>query len=166
MYSKHGNACTIVRLVESVASWKVGIRKYCMPTTSKDFEATWMLLWSSGIKVGEFICQFLLRVFAKVPSWSVHDENAKVTKLQVAGCVFSKYVIINVSCYIHDVTPKVVAIAVRIVMAMWMIFCQISCLFMILIYDFWFMIFFTTDYISCHPFPILVILASILSFWV
>ena len=34
-------------------------------------------------------------------------------------------------CYMHDVTPKVVAMAVRIVMAMWMIFFQISCLSMV-----------------------------------
>ena len=55
----------------------------------------------------------------------------KVAKLRVAGCVFSKYQIFNASCYMHDVTPKVVAMAVRMVMATWIIFCQISCLFMI-----------------------------------
>ena len=63
-------------------------------------------------------------------------KNAKVAKLRVAGYVLFNRLIINVPCYMHDVTPKVVAIAVRIVMAMWMIFCQISCLFMILIFDF------------------------------
>ena len=31
----------------------------------------------------------------------------------------------------HEVTPKVVAMAVRMVMAMCRIFCQISCLFII-----------------------------------
>ena len=31
----------------------------------------------------------------------------------------------------QEVTPKVVAMAVRIVIAMWMIFCQISFLFMV-----------------------------------
>ena len=60
----------------------------------------------------------------------VKCEIAKVTKLRVAGCVLFNLLIINMSCYMHDVTPKVVAIAVRIVMAMWMIFFQISCLFM------------------------------------
>ena len=59
-------------------------------------------------------------------------EITKVAKLRVAGCVLFNRLIINMSCYIHDVTPKVVAIAVRIVMAMWMIFFQISCLFMML----------------------------------
>ena len=53
---------------------------------------------------------------------------AKVAKLRVAFLLNS--LIINMSYYIHDVTPKVVAIAVRIVIAMWMIFFQISCLFM------------------------------------
>ena len=60
-------------------------------------------------------------------------EIAKVTKLRVAGYVLFNRLIINMSCYMHDVTPKVVAIAVRIVMAMWMIFFQISCLFIVVL---------------------------------
>ena len=56
-------------------------------------------------------------------------QNHQSYKVASCGLRFYKYVIINVSYYIHDVTPKVVAIAVRIVMAMWMIFFQISCLF-------------------------------------
>ena len=33
--------------------------------------------------------------------------------------------------FMHEVTPKVVAMAVRMVMAMWMIFCQSSFLFIV-----------------------------------
>ena len=56
---------------------------------------------------------------------------AKVAKLRVAFLLNS--LIVNMSYYIHDVTPKVVAIAVRIVIAMWMIFFQISCLFIVVL---------------------------------
>ena len=58
-------------------------------------------------------------------------KNAKVAKLRVAFLLNS--LIVNMSYYIHDVTPKVVAIAVRIVIAMWMIFFQISCLFIVVL---------------------------------
>ena len=56
-------------------------------------------------------------------------EITKVAKLRVADCIS-----VMTFCdgrYMHDVTPKVVAIAVRIVMAMWMIFFQISSLFIV-----------------------------------
>ena len=58
-------------------------------------------------------------------------KNTEVAKLRVAGCTFG---IAVAYCYIHDVTPKVVAIAVKMVMAMWMIFFQIYCLFMVMSY--------------------------------
>ena len=58
-------------------------------------------------------------------------KNAKVAKLRVGFLLNS--LIVNMSYYIHDVTPKVVAIAVRIVIAMWMIFFQISCLFIVVL---------------------------------
>ena len=48
-------------------------------------------------------------------------------KLRVAGCVFTGY-------YMHDVTPKVVAMAVRTVMTMWMIFWMMSFLFMVSVF--------------------------------
>lgn len=54
---------------------------------------------------------------------------AEVAKLRVAGCVS-----VMTFCdgrYMHDETPKEVAIAVRMVMAMWMIFFQISSLFIV-----------------------------------
>ena len=56
-------------------------------------------------------------------------KNAKVAKLRVAfwGTTRTR------NRYMHDVTPKVVAMAVRIVMAMWMIFFQISSLFMVVL---------------------------------
>ena len=60
-------------------------------------------------------------------------KNAKVAKLRVAGYVLFNRLIISVPYYMHDVTPKVVAIAVKMVMAMWMIFFQISCLFMVIV---------------------------------
>ena len=53
----------------------------------------------------------------------------KVAKLRVAGCVSGRAC--PDRCYMHDVTPNVVAMAVRMVMAMWMIFFQISCLSMV-----------------------------------
>ena len=69
-------------------------------------------------------------------AYMMKTRKLQSCKLRVAGYVLFNCLIINVPYYMHDVTPKVVAIAVRIVMAIWMIFCQISCLFMILIYDF------------------------------
>ena len=62
-------------------------------------------------------------------------KNAKVAKLRVAGYVLFNRLIISVPYYMHDVTPKVVAIAVKMVMAMWMIFFQISSLFMVMNYE-------------------------------
>ena len=54
--------------------------------------------------------------------------------MKVAGCglrvAFSGMACPD-RCYMHDVTPNVVAMAVRMVMAMWMIFFQISCLSMV-----------------------------------
>ena len=60
-------------------------------------------------------------------------KNTEVAKLRVAGYVLFNRLIISVPYYMHDVTPKVVAIAVKMVMAMWMIFFQISCLFMVIV---------------------------------
>ena len=60
----------------------------------------------------------------------MHDEKRESYKVASCGLRFSKYLIFNASYYMHDETPKVVAIAVKIVIAMWMIFFQISCLFM------------------------------------
>ena len=67
-------------------------------------------------------CRILIDAYVKRTKCKI----TKVAKLRVAflGGRFAR-------CYMQDVTPKVVAMAVRIVMAMWMIFCQISCLFMV-----------------------------------
>ena len=73
-------------------------------------------------------CRILIDAFVKCEM-----QNHQSYKVASCGLRFSKCVIINVSHYMHDVTPKVVAIAVKIVMAMWMIFCQISCLFIVVL---------------------------------
>ena len=62
-------------------------------------------------------------------------KNTEVAKLRVAGCGLRFGTAAIQERYMHDVTPKVVAIAVKIVMAMWMIFFQISCLFMVMSYE-------------------------------
>ena len=56
-------------------------------------------------------------------------------KLQSCGFRVAFGMTATQDSYIHDVTPKVVAIAVKMVMAMWMIFFQISCLFMVMSYE-------------------------------
>ena len=58
----------------------------------------------------------------------------------------------------HEVVPKVVAIAVSIVMAKWMIFCQSSFLLMVSMVVWWMLFFEGTDYTDytdfhCFVFP-------------
>ena len=69
-------------------------------------------------------CRILIDAYVK-------RTNAKSRKLQSCGLRVAFLGGRFARCYMQDVTPKVVAIAVRIVMAMWMIFCQISCLFIV-----------------------------------
>ena len=52
----HGSACTIVKRVANVASWRVEIPKHSMPTTSKASAPIWRWLWRSGtVRCDSFI---------------------------------------------------------------------------------------------------------------
>ena len=67
-----------------------------------------------------------------IDTYVMHCKMLNHKSCKVAGCGLRFLgMTCREGCYIQDVTPKVVAIAVRIVMAMWMIFCQISCLFIV-----------------------------------
>ena len=67
-------------------------------------------------------CRILIDTYVMLAKCKI----TKVAKLRVAFWGWP----IAMDNYIQDVTPKVVAMAVRIVMAMLMIFFQSSCLFM------------------------------------